>query len=411
MRTSKRMVSLILTLLLICSVPVFSFAEDTTEITVWMGSWWSGQVDWMQEQFAKDNPGYTCKIELQPIANYTENAVTAIVGGNSPDVMALDTLFLPTMISQGLLDPLDDFMDRYALDGANYVDVLYNAGISDGQVYALPYRFTCSVLFYNKTLFDNAGVAYPTDRMEFDAFRDMTAALTIPGQQYGYGIAASKNDPANVMSSFCPFLWGFGGDFLNSDLAASALSTEESISAIDYWVQLYYDGLVPEGCINYAITADLFPLAMNQTVAMIPMGDNNIVKIDEYAQANGFEWGVVLHPGYARAAGWSYSIPISAKHKEGAEIFINWFLQPEVVSQNTVCLPGVKEAQSMGKWADPLYDIYSVAAEYSIHCPNTPAWTQIQTIVTEELQDALTKVKTPAEAAALMAERVDEIME
>ena len=48
-----------------------------------------------------DNPGYTCKIELQPIANYTENAVTAIVGGNSPDVMALDTLFLPTMIKPG----------------------------------------------------------------------------------------------------------------------------------------------------------------------------------------------------------------------------------------------------------------------------------------------------------------------
>ena len=202
-------------------------------------------------------------------------------------------------------------MTRYELDGADYVDVLYNAGISEGQVYALPYRFTCSVLFYNKTLFDNAGVAYPTDRMDFDAFRETCAALTIADEQYGYGIAASKNDPANVMSSFCPFLWGFDGDFLTSDLTASALNTPESISAIDYWVPACtYDGLVPEGCINYAITADLFPLAMNQTVAMIPMGDNNIVKIDEYAgQANGFEWGVCLHPGYARAAGWSYSIP------------------------------------------------------------------------------------------------------
>jgi len=406
-----RIPAIVLALLLMLSATAYAQAP-TTEVTVWLGSWWGNDVEWIQKQFAEDNPGYTCKIELQPIANYTENAVTSILGGNCPDVMALDTLFLPTMMSQGLLDPLDDFIAENGIDLSQHTEVLVKAGQMDGATYAIPYRWTCNALFYNKTMFDKAGVAYPTDRMSFEDFRALCEKLTVPGVQYGYGIAASKNDPANVMTSFAPVLWGFGGNFLTEDLSACALNTPESIAAIEYWCGLYYDGLVPEGCINYAITADLFPLAMNGTIAMMPMGDSNIVKIDAYAKENNFEWGVVLTPGYARAAGWSASIPIAAKNKEGAKVFINWFIKPEVISQNSVILilPAIAAAQELGKWSDPLYDIYAAQAEFAKHCPNTPAWTQIQTIVTEELQNALQKACTPAEAAEQMAERIEPLL-
>ncbi len=406
-----RILSLVLAVILVAALPLASLAESTSNVTIWLGSWWEGEKEWIEKDFAAENPGYTCNIELQPIANYTENAVTAIVGGNSPDVMALDTLFLPTLMSQGLLEPLNDFVAGSGIDTSDMTEVLVKAGTSpDGTLYALPYRWTCNVLFYNKTLFDAAGVDYPTDGMSFADFRALCEKMTIPGKQYAYGIAASKNDPANVMTSFAPVLWGMGGDFLSEDLTTCALNTPESVSAIEYWCNLYYDGLVPEGCINYAITADLFPLAMNQTIAMMPMGDSNIVKIDKYAKENGFEWGVCLTPGYARAAGWSFSVPISAVNKEGAEVFIKWFLQPEVVSRNNTVLPASAKGRTMGKWSNELYGIYDKQAQASKHCPNTPAWTQIQTIVTEELQNALQKSCTPAEAAESMVERINDLL-
>lgn len=391
------------------STPEATIPGGEHSITIWHGSWWEAQVPMIETDFAKKYPGYTVKVELMPIANYLENAATAILGGNSPDVLTLDTLMLPTMISRGLIEPLDDMIAANGVKKEDFVEVLYNAGVKDGKTYALPYRYTASSLFYNKTLFDKANVAYPTDRMSFEDFRIMCEKMT-SADYFAYGIAASKNDPANVMTSFAPFLWGFNGDFLTEDLTKAALDTPESIKAIDYWVKLYTDKLVPEGCINYAITADLFPLAMNQSIAMIPMNDSNIVKIDTFAKEAGFEWGVVLHPGLARAAGWSFTIPISAKDPAAAEVYINWFLQPEVVSANTVVLPGVLSAQKLGKWSDPLYNIFSEQATYSKHCPATPAWTQIQTIVTEELQNALTGQITSEEAAKEMSRRINEIL-
>ena len=384
-------------------------ADDTNEVTIWLGSWWEGEVDWMTEQFAADNPGYSLKIELQPIANYQDNATSAILGGSGPDVLALDTLFLPSMIDQGLLMPLDDFAAENGLTEDLFTPVLYETGNKENGLFALPYRFTCSALYYNKTMFDEAGVEYPGDSMTIPEFLDLTAALTKDGK-YGYGIAASKNDFANVMTSFVPFLWGEGGDFLTEDMSACALNTPEAIKGIEDWVGMYYDGVVPEGCINYAITADLFPLAMSGEIAMIPMGDSNIVKIDEYAAENNFEWDVTLHPGFARAAGWSVSIPVSCENVDGAQTFIKWFLQPEVISNNNTVLPAVLAAQDMGKWADPLYNIYKDQAEFSKNAPQTPYWTQIQLVVVEELQNALGKTCTPAEAAANMETRINEVL-
>jgi ABC-type glycerol-3-phosphate transport system substrate-binding protein len=149
---------------------------------------------------------------------------------------------------------------------------------------------------------------------------------------------------------------------------------------------------------------------MNQQIAMIPMNDSNIVKVDQYAKENNFEWDVCIMPGYSRGAGWSFTIPVSAKNVEGAEIFIDWFTKPEVLSQQGVVVPGVIAAQKMGKWADPIYDILYKADEYSRHCPNTPKWTEIQNIVTQELQNALQGTVTPEQAAKSMSDQINPLL-
>ena len=61
----------------LCTGMAIGASAEDKEVRVWLGSWWDGEVEWMTQKFAEDNPGYTLSIELQPIANYQDNATSA----------------------------------------------------------------------------------------------------------------------------------------------------------------------------------------------------------------------------------------------------------------------------------------------------------------------------------------------
>lgn len=387
-------------------------AKAPTEVTVWLLSWWEKDRERIMKEFAEANPGYTAKIELMPINKYTENVATAAMGGNPPDVVTLDILFIPTLASCNLLMPLDDFMGKNGLTSDLYTKSVYDAGVIGGKTYAIPYRICPASLFYNKTMFDAAGVPYPKDDIDFDEFLEIAKKLTVPGKQYGYGIAAAKSDPANVMSSFSPVLFGMGGDILNEDMTKAVLDTPEAIAAIKWWTELYTKHkVVPEGTINYSNTRDLTPMAMNQQIAMIYMADAALKQVQPYADQNKFEWGYTKLPGLPRACGWSASIPSTTKNVEGAETFIKWFTDAEVVGRQSLETPGVLAAQKKGVWAEPFWQDYYKIADATKPIPVTPHWTAIQTVIIDELHNVLLETATPEEAAKSMTDKVNEILQ
>lgn len=386
--------------------------QKKSQVTAWMGSWWADEVPRLKEGFEKKYPDIELTIETLPIANYIEAAITSILGGNPPDALALDSLMVPTPVGQNLLAPLDDMMKRYGYEKEDFTQAVLGAGIDNGATYALPYRTACNVLFYNKTMFDEAGVEYPTDHMSYDEVLELARKLTIPGKQYGFGIAASKNDPANVMTSFCPILWDKGGDFLNEDMTESRLDTPESIAGITFYTELYTKyKVVPEGTVNYAISADLIPMAQNGQIAMLPIDTLTATGMDAYAEKNGFEWGMCVLPGAGRAGGWMWTIPVNAKNPDGAEKFIDYFFDPEVLSDQIIVVPGLVEAQKYGAWANPIYEKFYEGEAFTKSPPATPYWTEIQNIVVTELQNALQQECTPEEAARAMSDQINALLQ
>ena len=73
-------------------------------------------------------------------------------------------------------------------------------------------------------------------------------------------------------------------------------------------------------------------------------------------------------------------------------------------------MPAVKGAQKLGKWGDPMYDIFYKQMEYVKNCPATPKWSDMQMAVIEELQKALTGAITPEAAAANMETRINSLL-
>ena len=122
-------------------------------------------------------------------ADYMTVLATELSGSGSDfDVVTIkDVPGYATLVSKNTLEPLDSYISAAGIDLSQYGGV--DAQITvNGSLYELPFRNDFWVVFYNKDIFDAAGVAYPTNDMtfeEYDALARQVADPTFGSQIYG----------------------------------------------------------------------------------------------------------------------------------------------------------------------------------------------------------------------------------
>lgn len=381
--------------------------KPTGTITIWVGSWWQPQVPIAQKLWEKDFPESKLAFEALPINGYLDKFTTSALGGTPPDVIDLDTTWVSTAAGKGLLQPLDDLMKE--VDVADISPAPLAAGKFNGVQYALPGRGGPEVFYYNKTVFDRAGVPYPQDTWTHDDLTAIAQKLTIKGEQYGIGVPADLSDPSNVLSLFCPILWHFGGDFLTPDGKAPAINTPASVKAITYWSDFYVKyGASPEGTPNFSTTRDLMPLFEANKVGLLSSSSNTF---DALLQKPNVKWGAVLAPDRInRAGGWTMGVPVGAKNTAGGKAFIKWLMIPEIQAQVLNRFPASIKARKMPPWNDPKWDIFNKADPDGRAVPVVAGWFEMQTAVLTNLQKVLVKQLTPQQAADAAAAEMRKII-
>lgn len=372
-----------------------------------MGSWWQDHTSEMTQAFESSHPNIHVNIDLVPINGYLDKAMTAVLGGSAPDMVALDATFIATMAGRNLLQPWDQYIK--SLDMSDFNKAMIEAGTVNGKLYALPYRGSTGVYFYNKTMFDNAGIPYPKEGWTYQDMLTIAQKLTVAGKQYGVGIAAAQSDPANVFSSFAPVLWAFGGDFLSADGTKAVINSPEGIKAITYWTELYTKyHVVPEGSINFSLTKDVVPLFIANKVAMFP---GSSAQFDMLNSASGLKFGAVVGPdGWNRGGGWAYAIPTNAPNADAARTYALWFVQPDVLAKYMIRQPSRASATNVAPWNTPEYQPFFQAGKWSRLTPITPAWNQMQTDIITELQKILQQQETPTQGANNMADAMNKAL-
>jgi multiple sugar transport system substrate-binding protein len=364
-------------------------------LTVWMGSWWADGVPKIVEAYKKAAPNVILTIETLPINGYFDNAAATILGGGGPDLLAIDAYMMGTFMEKGLLTHWDDKIKD--IDLSDFAGVK-EAGIYQGKRYGLPYRASGSVLYYNKTLFDSAGIRYPQEGWNWDDLLSTAKKLTIPSQQqYGFSIAAGQKDLGNVFETLNPIVWAFGGDYLNKDQTRAILTDPNTIKGIRFWTDLYLkEKVVPPGSINYSITADIMPLFIGNKVAMLISGDQANAEFSKYPDLKfGF---VVLPNGPVGTGGYMWTVPVTAKNPDAAFAFAKWFLEPENLGNLTVRIPARVSATRYGAWNTPIYQTILKGALSGRLNPTIPQWSEMQKIITTELQNILQGAKTVEQA-------------
>ncbi len=123
--------------------------------------------------FEKENPNITIKVQTAAYADYFTSLQTQVAGQDAPDTFELNYESFVNYARSGALLDLSSYLTDGTVDGARYYPLALSGFADGGKQYGLPATFSDVVLIYNKTLFDAAGIDYPTADWAWD---DETAA-------------------------------------------------------------------------------------------------------------------------------------------------------------------------------------------------------------------------------------------
>ena len=393
---------------------------DVIELTMW-GSWGGDQVGQLEKQLENFNTSQSQYHVTYAVQDSMEQKLlTAIASNEVPDIVLWDRFNTGVYAPKGALASLDDYIAKDGVDLSQYGSITDQVTV-DGKLYELPFRSDFWVLFYNKDVFDKAGVAYPGNDMTFEQYDQLARSVTntTPGEEV-YGAHYHT--------------WRYAVQLFG------ILDGKHSIVDGDYeFLKPYYEMIVAQQedgvCQDYATlkTSSLhYSGAFAQgNVAMMNMGSWFIptliekIKTGEYGEevAN---WGIVkyphaegVEPGSTLATITCLSVPTAAPHKDLAWEFVKFVCGPdgaEVVA-NTGTIPAITtdavvEAIS-GLEGFPTDDASAEAlktANTYLEMPVHEKSSEIETVLNEAHDNIMTEGVTIDEGIAEMTEGVKAVL-
>lgn len=178
-------------------------------------------------RFSVENPDITVKYE--PITgDYRQALLTSIASGTEPDVFYMDIFWWQELAKNGVILPIDDL--GYKRD--EFIPSLADAFTYDGKSYGVPKDFNTLGMFYNKALFDKAGLEYPTDDWTWDNLKEAAGKLTdlSDANKPVYGFCTPA-DPGR----FPVFVFQNGGTVMNADYTDTTLDSDAAVQAGDFY--------------------------------------------------------------------------------------------------------------------------------------------------------------------------------
>ena len=153
----------------------------------------------MYEAFHEEYPNITVEIETIAIDDYFTQMQTRVAGGTAPDCYEMNIENFASYASKGVLAPIEG-VDLSGLD-----ETALSAFEVDGVQYGLPGNFSNVVLVYNKDLFDQAGIDYPTGDWTQDDVQAAAEAIRALGDDiYGYYQPLTYNESTTSTATTSP---------------------------------------------------------------------------------------------------------------------------------------------------------------------------------------------------------------
>jgi multiple sugar transport system substrate-binding protein len=352
------------------------------------------------------------QVELRHVASqgdYQKQLVTAFSAGAEPDVMLLNYRRFLQFAARGGLEPVGPYLDKsQALQAADLYPQALEAFQWDGKTWCVPQNISSLVIYYNRGLFDAAGLSYPAAGWTWDDFlrtaRALTRDLDGDGQidQYGAGVSPE-------LFRLAPFLWQNNADLVDDPAQPTRLTLDSpaALEAFQWFVDLQVrEHIVPDAAAEQAEPSE--NRFMNGRLAMF---FNSRRGVPTYRMVTGLDWDVAPLPVGVLAAGIlhsdAYCLAANARDKDSAWALIEFANSVDgqtIMAGTGRTVPSLRQVAESPAFLDPEQSpassrVFLEAIPLLRRVPLLPEWPSIEETANREIERAFYGQVTVLEAA------------
>jgi multiple sugar transport system substrate-binding protein len=337
--------------------------------------------------FEKLHPKVKVKDVAIPYDDLHQKLITAVAGDQLPDLVRSDIIWVPELANLGVLQPLDTTLSGFQ----KLADRTYPGSLATnkwkGHYYGLPLDTNTRVMLYNQKALDKAGITAPPATVE-----ELMADAPKLKAAGSYAFADNGASGWNVL----PWIWSAGGEATNADVskASGYLNSAKSRAGVQTLVDLYQGGYLPgivlgdsggestsDGLAkgDYATILDgpwMYPIFQSQYPdfalkdAPVPAGAKGSVSV---------------------VGGEDVVLTKASKNKPAAEAFLKYLLSSDaqLAMAKVGQMPVLKDLGSKLTDIQPYYAQFATQLQTAKPRPVTPAWTQIDSILQDDVRAAI----------------------
>ncbi|TPM25388.1 sugar ABC transporter substrate-binding protein [Mesorhizobium sp. B2-3-4] len=338
----------------------------------------------VKKEFEAKNPGITVKFEVVPWDVLLQKLTTDITAGTNADLSIIGTRWLIDFVQQDVAEPLDGYITPEFK--GRFIDTFLSPSIMNGKTYGLPIAASARAMYYNKELFEKAGIAKPP--ATWTELQDDARKIKAQGA-FGFGLQG-KEIETDVYYYYA--MWSQGTEILNKD-GTSGLGTPGALEAAKLYKSMIDEGLTEPGVTsnNREDVQNLFKQGKVGMMITAPFLSNQIKD-----EAPSLKYGVAAIPAGPTGARGTYGVTDSmimfknSKNKEEAWKLMDFLFTTEQrakFTQGEGFLPVNKEEAKMDYYVNNAdLAAFTALLPDARFAPVIPGWEEVAQITSDAMQ-------------------------
>jgi ABC-type glycerol-3-phosphate transport system substrate-binding protein len=391
-------------------LPTLGWAQKKT-LTFWTLQQAAIDIQTAQQNAVKDfETKFNCTVQVTsfPYVELRDKMLTAVAGGQGPDLLLLDQIWVSQYAAAKYVMPITNLMKTSGIKADDYFPGAWGAGSYLGETYAVPFDVgVWALMYYNKDMFKAAGLNPDKPPVTWDEFLVAAKKLT-KGDKYGTAVWLGKGDAIQCMTD--AFTFSGGGKIISDDGKKALLNSPAGVAALNFWKACAE--VSPPGTVGRD-EEESFKLFTAGQVGMFFYGEWGQDSIASRAPKLNYGVANLPKPTNGKSVGTfgGFNIGINAQcaNKDLAWEFVKYSTKKDVNQKITMLTPANKAAanaylKEKRKFPDTIYQQLTLAL-FRPSVPNYPEIAEIQRTATGKilLGEMDTKAALDEAAAAIDA--------